>query len=53
MAKKMTKKAASRIQAHADKTGRNQGWKARAMSAAARNKSNGKSSSSNSGPKNH
>jgi hypothetical protein len=36
--KKMTSSAASRIQAHADKTGSNQGFKSRAQSAAARNK---------------
>lgn len=34
---KMTKKAARRIQSHADRTGTNQSWKARAMSAAAKN----------------
>jgi len=34
---KMTKEAASRIQANADKTGTNQGFKARAQSAAAKN----------------
>ena len=48
MSKKMTKDAARRIQSHADKTGTNQDWKARAMSAADRNTSNGKSSGSNS-----
>lgn len=40
----MTKEAARRIQSHADRTGTNQGWKSRAMSAADRN---GSSSSSN------
>ncbi len=34
---KMTKEAASRIQSHADKTGRNEDFKERAMSAADRN----------------
>ena len=34
---KMTKEAARRIQSHADKTGTNQDFKARAMSAAAKN----------------
>ena len=48
MSKKMTKEAARRIQSHADKTGTNQGWKARAMSAADRNESGGKSSGSSS-----
>ena len=37
MGKKMTAEAARRIQSHADRTGTNQGFKARAMSAAARN----------------
>jgi len=35
---KMTSKAARRIQSHADKTGRNQKFKARAQSTAAKNK---------------
>jgi hypothetical protein len=35
---KMTSSAASRIQAHADKTSSNQGFKSRAQSAAAKNK---------------
>lgn len=34
---RMDSKAASRIQAHADRTGTNSGFKARAQSAAARN----------------
>ncbi len=34
---KMTKEAAQRIQSHADKTGTNQGFKARAMRAASKN----------------
>ncbi len=34
---KMTKEAAARIQSNADKTGKNQDFKARAQSAAARN----------------
>jgi len=34
---KMTSEAARRIQSHADRTGRNQDFKSRAMSAAARN----------------
>lgn len=34
----ISKKAASRIQSHADKTGKNQGFKARAQSAAAKKK---------------
>lgn len=40
MAKKtpMTKEAASRIQSNADKTGKNEGFKERAQSAAAKNK---------------
>lgn len=40
MAKKasMNQKAASRIQAHADKSGTNQGFKARAQSAASKGK---------------
>lgn len=33
----MTKEAATRIQSHTDRTGRNQGFKSRAMSAADRN----------------
>lgn len=33
---KMTSKAARRIQSHADKTGKNQDFKARAQSAAAK-----------------
>lgn len=53
MSKKMTEKAARRIQSHADKTGTNQGWKARAMSAAARNKGNSQSSGSNSSGNNN
>jgi len=36
--KKMSKKAASRIQSHADKCGRNQGFKSRAQKAAAKEK---------------
>ena len=36
--KSMDSKAASRIQANADKSGTNQGFKARAMSAASKNK---------------
>lgn len=36
--KSMDQKAASRIQANADKTDTNQGFKARAQSAAAKNK---------------
>jgi len=36
--KKMSKKAASRIQSHADKTGRNQGFKSRAQKSAAKKK---------------
>jgi hypothetical protein len=35
--KKMTSSAASRIQAHADRNGSNQGFKSRSQSAAARN----------------
>ncbi|MHA1267755.1 MAG: hypothetical protein ACTSRS_21140 [Candidatus Helarchaeota archaeon] len=35
---KMTSEAASRIQSHADKTGRNQDFKQRAQRAAAKNK---------------
>ena len=35
--KPMTSEAASRIQSHADKTGRNQDFKARAQRAAAKN----------------
>lgn len=38
MPKKMDYNAARRIQSHADRTGRNQGFKARAMRAAAKNK---------------
>jgi len=34
---KMSQKAASRIQANADKSGNNQGFKARAQSAASKN----------------
>ncbi|WP_406661896.1 hypothetical protein V7O66_05125 [Methanolobus sp. ZRKC3] len=34
----MTAKDASRIQSHADKTGNNQGFKARAQSSAAKSK---------------
>lgn len=33
----MTNKAASRIQSHSDKSGRNQGFKSRAQRAAAKN----------------
>ena len=33
----MTPKAAGRIQAHADKSGRNQGFKARAQASVAKN----------------
>ena len=36
--KSMDQKAAARIQAHSDKTGNNQSFKARAQSAAAKNK---------------
>jgi len=36
--KKMTSKAASKIQSHADKSGKNQGFKSRAQRAAAKNK---------------
>jgi len=36
--KKTTIKAASRIQSHADKTGKNQDFKARAQRTAAKNK---------------
>ena len=36
--KSMDQKAATRIQAHSDKTGTNQGFKARAQSAVAKNK---------------
>jgi len=35
---KMTSKSASRIQSHADKSGKNQGFKSRAQSTAAKNK---------------
>jgi len=35
---KMTSKAASRIQSHSDKTGRNTGFKARAQRAASKKK---------------
>jgi hypothetical protein len=35
---KMTAKAASRIQSHADRSGRNQGFKSRSQSAAASKK---------------
>ena len=35
---KITSKAARRIQSHADKTGKNQGFKNRAQSSAAKNK---------------
>ena len=35
---KMDSKAASRIQSHADKSGKNQGFKARAQHSAAKNK---------------
>jgi hypothetical protein len=51
----MTEEAASRIQAHADRTGENQGFKSRAQSAAAKNSSQegessgGEDSSSESG----
>jgi len=38
MAKKMSKKDASRIQSHSDKTGKNQGFKSRAQNAASKNK---------------
>lgn len=37
---KMTSKAARRIQSRADKTGKNQDFKARAQRAAAKNESN-------------
>ncbi len=33
---KMTQKAASRIQSHADRTGRNQGWKERSAKVVAK-----------------
>ena len=36
--KKMTSKAARRIQSHADKTGKNQAFKSRAQRATAKNK---------------
>ncbi|WP_256369420.1 hypothetical protein [Methanococcoides sp. AM1] len=36
--KSMDQKAAARIQSHADKTGTNQGFKARAQAAAAKSK---------------
>lgn len=36
---KMTSKSARRIQSHADKTGKNQSFKARAQSSASKNKS--------------
>ncbi|MHA1440118.1 MAG: hypothetical protein ACTSPD_21435 [Promethearchaeota archaeon] len=36
--KKMTSKAARKIQSHADKTGRNQDFKRRAQSASMKNK---------------
>ena len=36
--KKMTSKAAHRIQSHADSTGKNQSFKARAQRAASKNK---------------
>ncbi len=36
---KMTAKSAQRIQSHADRTGKNQGFKARAQRAAAKNDS--------------
>ena len=35
---KMTSKATRRIQSHADRTSKNQGFKARAQSAASKNK---------------
>lgn len=35
---KMTSKAARRIQSHSDRSGKNQNFKARAQSAAAKNK---------------
>jgi len=35
---KMSSKAARRIQSHADRTGKNQGFKARAQSAATKSK---------------
>ena len=35
---KMSSKAASRIQSHADKTGKNQSFKSRAQSAASKSK---------------
>lgn len=35
--KGMNQKAARRIQSHSDKTGKNQGWKARAMKTADKN----------------
>ena len=34
---KMTRKAAKRIQSHADRTGKNQGFKSRAQSSAEKN----------------
>ena len=39
---KMTKKAASRIQSRADKSGKNQNFKARAQRAAAKNEGKSK-----------
>ena len=36
---KMTSKAAQRIQSHADRTGKNQGFKSRAQKAAAKSSS--------------
>jgi len=39
---KMTPKAARRVQSNSDKSGKNQGFKARAQSAAAKNKGNKK-----------
>ena len=35
---KMTSKAARRIQSHSDKTGKNKGFKSRAMKASSKNK---------------
>ena len=39
---KMTEKAARRIQSHADKTGKNQDFKSRAQSSAAKNENKSK-----------
>jgi len=42
---RMSVERARAIQAHADRTGRNQGFKERAMSAAAKNRTNGSNES--------